>query len=336
MKCPHCSADNPDSSVFCNKCGQRMVDPFAPSATGAPSATTSEDTPVDPWAAPPAASLASPSPENSDEPVPHEAQDPSSTPSAASFAAPLPDTDEPHFELEADEEGDQPWDAPTAERSEEFPLITPTDANAATETVWSAPTDASLAGSTAAESSANSEPFPDLMTFDDEPLTEVEESATDVGEYATDEGGETLELDSASPVDESASASAATTATLAAAAAPTFASFTPPPTDPSDPAYAQQFATRPALSPASSGGSQPPGTGGRGGGSDSGNNDSGNNDGDDPFTPEPNDPTPRRWGMGLAILVVTALIFAAGGWLLFNRQREDSAISAQATAARFR
>ena len=49
--------------------------------------------------------------------------------------------------------------------------------------------------------------------------------------------------------------------------------------------------------------------------------------------PEPDDPTPRRWGMGLAILVVTALIFAAGGWLLFNRQREDRAVSAQATAA---
>ena len=192
MKCPHCFAVNPDTCVFCNQCGQRMIDPFEPSATeNERTAAPVEETPVDPWAAPTDASFASPSHTEATLPEADKPQDPWALPSAASFASPFaPATNTPD-----DADAEQPWDAPDAHRSEEIPpssiVNTPDDeawsrptdsytppvsdstsdptSDPTSSSPWSAPTDASLAGTPEVLSSTNAEPFPDLMTFDDEP-----------------------------------------------------------------------------------------------------------------------------------------------------------------------
>ena len=109
MKCPHCLAENSSTSVFCNQCGQRMIDPFAStSQSGADSTSPSEETPPDPWATPAEASFASTPPSHSDQADSEPASDPWAAPAAASMASSValgdePQTDEPHFDEEVDE-----------------------------------------------------------------------------------------------------------------------------------------------------------------------------------------------------------------------------------------
>src|SRR5215204_1279051 len=99
MKCPHCSAENPSTSVFCNQCGQRMIDPFAStSEPGDDSNHPSDDSPPDPWATPTEASFASTHPVQTDQSDSEPTLDPWAAPAAASFAASLPMEDEPDID----------------------------------------------------------------------------------------------------------------------------------------------------------------------------------------------------------------------------------------------
>jgi hypothetical protein len=85
MKCPHCFAENPDSSVFCNQCGERMVmsTQTASDRTSAPS----DETPDDPWAVTSAASLAALLRDQADAAEVEEIEDPWAASSAVATSA---------------------------------------------------------------------------------------------------------------------------------------------------------------------------------------------------------------------------------------------------------